>query len=176
MRSFHKIKTAVIGPATSDRLLGYGLKSDIIPESYRAESVIDAFRKENLKGKRILLPRAEEARAILPEELLKMGASVDEITAYRTRAVTDESAVLIKELKDKTIDLITFTSSSTVKNFAALLPAGMLEELMKDIFVAAIGPVTADTAKNMGFNVSIIAESFTIPGLCDAILQHYVKS
>ncbi|MDQ1329939.1 MAG: uroporphyrinogen methyltransferase / synthase, partial [Thermodesulfobacteriota bacterium] len=98
MRSFHKIKTAVIGPATSDRLLGYGLKSDIIPESYRAESVIDAFRKENLKGKKILLPRAEEARAILPEELLKMGASVDEITAYRTKAVTDESAGLIKEL------------------------------------------------------------------------------
>jgi uroporphyrinogen III methyltransferase/synthase len=176
MRSFHKIKTAVIGPATSDRLLGYGLKSDIIPESYRAESVVDAFRKENLKGKKILLPRAEEARAILPEELLKMGASVDEITAYRTRAVTDESAGLIKELKDKSIDLITFTSSSTVKNFAALLPAGMLEELMMDISVAAIGPVTADTAKNMGFNVGIIAVSFTIQGLCDAILQHYAKS
>ncbi|MDQ1330451.1 MAG: uroporphyrinogen methyltransferase / synthase, partial [Thermodesulfobacteriota bacterium] len=74
------------------------------------------------------------------------------------------------------IDLITFTSSSTVKNFAALLPAGMLEELMKDISVAAIGPVTADTAKNMGFNVGIIAVSFTIQGLCDAILQHYAKS
>ncbi len=175
MRSFHKIKTAVIGPATSDRLFCYGLKSDIIPESYRAESVIDAFRDVNLKGKRILLPRAEEARVILPEELAKMGALVDEITAYRTMAVSDDSAGLIKELKNKTIDLITFTSSSTVKNFAALLPAGMIEEFMKDIVVAAIGPVTADTAKDMGFKVDIIAESFTIPGLCDAILQHYSK-
>ena len=118
----------------------------------------------------------KEARAILPEELAKMGASVDEITAYRTRAVTGEAADLIKELKNKTIDLITFTSSSTVKNFAALLPAGMVEELMNDVTVAAIGPITADTAKEMGFKVSIIAESFTIPGLCDAILQHYMKS
>jgi uroporphyrinogen III methyltransferase/synthase len=176
MRSFHKIKTAVIGPATSERLLCYGLKSDIIPESYRAESVIDAFRNENLKGKRILLPRAKEARAILPEELAKMGASVDEITAYRTRAVTGEAADLIKELKNKSIDLITFTSSSTVKNFADLLPAGMVEDLMRDVIVAAIGPITADTAKEKGFKVNIIAESFTIPGLCDAILRHYVKS
>ncbi|RPH51191.1 MAG: uroporphyrinogen-III C-methyltransferase [Desulfobacteraceae bacterium] len=175
IRAFHKIKTAVIGPATSDRLFCYGLKSDVMPESYRAESVIDAFRTENLNGKRILLPRAEEARAILPEELTKMGALVDEITAYRTRAVTDEASDLIKELKNKAIDLITFTSSSTVKNFAALLPAGTMEEHLGDVVIAAIGPVTADTAKDMGFKVSIIAESFTISGLCDAILQHYLK-
>ncbi len=176
MRSFNKIKTAVIGPATSEKLFSYGLKSDIIPESYRAESVVDAFRNVNLKEKRILLPRAEEARVILPEELVKMGASVDEITAYKTTAVTDESANLIKELKNKNIDLITFTSSSTVKNFAALLPADIVEDLMKDVTIAAIGPITADTAKEMGFKVSIISESFTIPGLCDAILQHFVKN
>lgn len=175
MRSFHKIKTAVIGPATSGRLFCYGLKSDVVPESYRAESVVDAFRKENLKGKKILLPRAEEARAILPEELSKMGAAVDEITAYRTRAVTDEASDLIKEFQNKTIDLITFTSSSTVKNFAALIPKDMFEGLIKDVTIAAIGPITADTAKEMGLHVSIISESFTIPGLCDAILKHYVK-
>lgn len=175
IRSFHKIKTAVIGPATSERLLHYGLKSDVIPHSYRAESVIDAFRNINLEGKRVLLPRAKEARMILPEELIKKGAFVDEITAYQTRAVTDEAADLIKELKNKTIDIVTFTSSSTVKNFAALLPADMIKELMKDITVAAIGPITADTAKELGFKVSITAESFTIPGLCNAILQHYLK-
>jgi uroporphyrinogen III methyltransferase/synthase len=112
---------------------------------------------------------------ILPEELIKKGAFVDEITAYQTRAVTDEAADLIKELKNKTIDIVTFTSSSTVKNFAALLPADMIKELMKDITVAAIGPITADTAKELGFKVSITAESFTIPGLCNAILQHYLK-
>ncbi|MFO7666358.1 MAG: uroporphyrinogen-III C-methyltransferase [Desulfobacterales bacterium] len=175
MRSFNKIKTAVIGPATSEKLFSYGLKSDIIPESYRAESVIDAFRNINLEGKRVLLPRAKEARTILPEELIKKGAFVDEITAYQTRAVTDEATDLIKELKNKTIDIVTFTSSSTVKNFSALLPAGMAEELMKDVTVASIGPITADTAKEMGFKVSIISESFTIPGLCDAILKHYYK-
>lgn len=175
MRYFHRIKTAVIGPATSEKLFQYGLKSDVIPESYRAESVVDAFRNINLEGKKILIPRAKEARAILPEELAKMGAFVDEITAYRTCAVTGEASDLIKELENKTIDIVTFTSSSTVKNFAALLPAGMTEELMKDMVVASIGPITSDTAKEMGFKVDITAESYTIPGLCDAILKHYCK-
>jgi uroporphyrinogen III methyltransferase / synthase len=175
MRSFHNIKTAVIGPATSERLLCYGLKSDVIPESYRAESVIDAFRNINLEGKRVLIPRAKEARTKLPEELVKMGASVDDITAYRTIAVTGEASGLIEELKNKTIDLVTFTSSSTVKNFAALIPPGMIEELMNNVVVASIGPVTTDTAKELGFKVDITAESYTIPGLCDAILKHYCR-
>lgn len=175
MRSLGSLKTAAIGPATEKKLLGYGIKSDIVPESYIAESIVDSFRNQEIKGKKILLPRASESRAILPEELSKMGAFVDEITAYRTRAVCDESVNLIKELKNKTIDMATFTSSSTVINFAALLPSGTIEDLMKDIAVAAIGPITADTAKNMGIKVQIIAKSFTIPGLCDAILQYYTK-
>jgi uroporphyrinogen III methyltransferase/synthase len=172
LRSFHGIKTAVIGPATSERLFHYGLKSDVIPESYRAESVIDAFRNTDLKGKRMLLPRAKEARAVLPEELAKMGALVDEITAYRTTAETGESPELIKELNSRSIDIITFTSSSTVKNFTALLPAGMIGELNKNVTIASIGPVTADTARELGFRVDIVAESYTIPGLCDAIIRY----
>jgi uroporphyrinogen III methyltransferase/synthase len=175
MRSFHRIKTAVIGPATAEKLFQYGLKSDVIPESYRAESVIDAFKGLKLEGKRILIPRAKEARAVLPEELAKMGAFVDEITAYRTCAATGEASDLIKELKNKTIDIVTFTSSSTVKNFAALLPAGIKEELMKDVVIASIGPITSDTAKKLGFEVDVTAESFTIPGLCNAILKYFCK-
>jgi len=79
---------------------------------------------------------------------------------------------MLKRLKEKTIDLITFTSSSTVKNFHALLPPRDLKSLMQDVTVACIGPITADTARNMGFDIHIIAESFTIPGLCEAIKQH----
>ncbi len=175
VRSLGSLKTAVIGPATEKKLHGYGIKSDIVPDSYIAESIIDSFKKEEVKGKKIMLPRASEARAILPEKLIEMGAFVDEITAYKTSAVCDESVDLIRELKNKTIDMVTFTSSSTVINFAALLPAGIIGELMKDIAVAAIGPVTADTAKKMGMEVQIIANSFTIPGLCEAILQYYEK-
>ncbi|MFH2044986.1 MAG: uroporphyrinogen-III C-methyltransferase [Pseudomonadota bacterium] len=176
VRSLGSIKTAVIGPATEKKLLGYGIKSDIVPKNYIAESIVDSFKNEEVKGKKVLLPRAKEARAVLYEELIKMGAFVDEITAYKTRAVCDDSVDIIKELENKTIDMVTFTSSSTVKNFAALLPADNIQELMKDVVVAAIGPITADTAKNMGISVQIVAESYSIPGLYEAIIQYYTKS
>ncbi|MCD4762684.1 MAG: uroporphyrinogen-III synthase, partial [Desulfobacterales bacterium] len=172
-RALGKLNTAVIGPATERRLFNFGLKSDIVPKSYRAESIIEAFGNEDVNGKKILLPRAKEARPILPVELTKMGATVDEITSYYTKEVPDSADLLLKRLKENTIDLITFTSSSTVKNFKAILPDNVFETQMKDITIACIGPITADTAKNLGFEVHIVAKSFTIPGLCEAILDYY---
>jgi len=172
-RALGKLNTAVIGPATERRLFNFGLKSDIVPKSYRAESIIEAFSNEDVNGKKILLPRAKDARPILPVELTKMGAIVDEITSYYTKEVPDSADLLLKRLKENTIDLITFTSSSTVKNFKAILPDNVFETQMKDITIACIGPITADTAKNLGFDVHIVANSFTIPGLCEAILDYY---
>jgi uroporphyrinogen III methyltransferase/synthase len=173
VRALSNLRTASIGPATANRMFDFGLTSDIVPKSYRAESVIEAFANEDIKGKRILLPRAKEARPILPVELAKMGAEVNEITAYRTKEVRDNVDLLLSRLEESTIDLITFTSSSTVKNFHALIPPVKFNDLMKGVTVAAIGPITADTAKTLGFDVHIVAESFTIPGLCDAIKQFY---
>ena len=173
VRALTHLQTAVIGPATAKRLLAFGLKSDIIPESYRAESVVEAFAKIEIKNKKILLPRAHQARSVLPIELTKMGAAVDEITAYYTKAVDDNADFLLTQLKEHRIDLITFTSSSTVKNFRALLPSEDLKNLMKNVTIACIGPITADTARDLGFDVHILAESFTIPGLCEAIQQYY---
>jgi len=172
-RALGKLNTAVIGPATERRLFNFGLKSDIVPKNYRAESIIEAFSNEDVNGKKILLPRAKDARPILPVELTKMGAIVDEITSYYTKKVPDSADLLLKRLKENTIDLITFTSSSTVKNFKAILPDNIFETQMKNITVACIGPITADTAKNLGFDVHIVANSFTIPGLCEAILAYY---
>ncbi len=176
VRSLHHLQTAVIGPATSERLFNFGIKSDIIPESYRAESVVEAFDKIDTKGKKILLPRAAQARPILPVELSRMGAVVDEIIAYRTKAVYDNADFLLKQLKERKIDIITFTSSSTVKNFHALIPPKDLKSLMENVTIASIGPITADTARVLGFDVHITAESFTIPGLCEAILKYYHSS
>jgi len=173
VRALSNVHTAVIGPATAKRLFDFGLQSDIVPESYRAESIIKAFAGKDINGKKMLLPRAKEARPILPLELTRMGAVVDEVTAYCTRAVQDNVDLMLTRLKEKTIDLITFTSSSTVKNFHALLPPEDLESLMQGVTVASIGPITGDTARDLGFDVHIIAESFTIPGLCQAIRQHY---
>ena len=173
VRALRNLRIAVIGPATAKRLFDFGLRSDIVPESYQAEAVVEAFAKEDIKGKKILLPREKEARPILPVELTKMGAVVDEVTAYHTKEVRDNIDLLIKQLEEKTIDLITFTSSSTVKNFHTLLPPEKFETLMHGVVIACIGPITADTARELGIDVQITAESYTIAGLCKAILQHY---
>jgi uroporphyrinogen III methyltransferase/synthase len=176
VRALNHVQTAVIGPATAERLFDFGFKSDIVPESYRAESVVKAFAKEDIAGKKILLPRAKEARPVLPLELTRMGAVVDEVTAYCTKAVKENADVIIERLKERTIDMITFTSSSTVKNFRALLPPEGLDNLIQGVTVAGIGPITADTARNLGFDVHIVAESYTIDGLCEAIQQYYHPS
>jgi uroporphyrinogen III methyltransferase/synthase len=176
VRELNHLNTAAIGPATAQKLLNYGLKSDIIPKKYLAESVVEAFGKEHLNGKRILLPRASEARPVLPVELRKMGAKVNEVTTYLTKKDLENADLLTKQLKEKTIDLISFTSSSTVRNFKTLLPSESFTELMHGVTVASIGPITTDTAKKLGFNVQITAEEYTIPGLCKAILQYYQKN
>ncbi|MGB5746478.1 MAG: uroporphyrinogen-III C-methyltransferase [Desulfobacterales bacterium] len=173
VRALNHLYTAAIGPATAERMFQFGLKSDIIPKNYRAESVVEAFRKEKLDGKKILLPRAGEARPVLPVELRKMGAEVDEVTIYLTEKVRDNSDLLVRQLEDKTIDLITFTSSSTVINFKSLLPPDNFNQLIDGATIASIGPITTDTAVELGFKVDITAESYTIPGLCEAILKYY---
>lgn len=173
VRSLGRVKTCTIGPATSDCLLAHGIRTDILPASFRAESIIEAFSKENIKGKKILLPRALEARAILPEELTRLGATVDEVPVYRTLQDTTNAGTIIERLEAKTIDMITFTSSSTAKNFKALLPADRFHDLVKNVTIAAIGPITADTAESLGMKAHLVADTFTIPGLCEAILSYY---
>ena len=176
VRAISHMQTGAIGPATAQQLRTFGLTSDIVPETYRAESVVAAFKELDLKAKQILLPRAREARPILPVELTKMGAEVDEIPAYETITVNENAAELVQALEDKSVDLITFTSSSTVKNFKALLPSADFQKLMQGVIIASIGPITTDTAKKLDFDVHISAKSYTIPGLVEAILQYYQKN
>jgi uroporphyrinogen III methyltransferase/synthase len=173
VRVLKDVSTAAIGPATAKRLRDFGLKSDIIPETYQAESIVEAFKQEAMNGKRVLLPRAKEARPVLPVELRKMGAIVDEIAAYQTEQARENVDVLVKRLEEGSIDLLTFTSSSTVRNFKSLLPPDRFESLIDGVTVAGIGPITADTARELGFKVDIMAQDYTIDGLCEAILQHY---
>ena len=176
VRTLGHLQTAAIGPATAEKLLEFGIKTDIVPENYRAESVVAAFEEIDIAGRKILLPRAGEARPVLPKELTKMGARVDEISVYHTEPVTDKAEELIQKLENKEVDLITFTSSSTVTNFKALLPESRFETLLKGVTVASIGPITTDTAEKLGFHVDITAETFTIPGLCDAIVEFFAAS
>jgi uroporphyrinogen III methyltransferase/synthase len=172
VRALGRIKTAAIGPATAERLLAQGLKSDIIPKTYRAESVVEAFAEEQLAGSRILLPRAKEARSVLPVELTRMGAKVDEITVYETWQSRENAEDLFARLDKETVDMVTFTSSSTVKNFHALLPPDRAESLMQGVVVTSIGPITSQTARDLGFSVDVEAETYTIPGLVQAIVDY----
>ena len=173
VRALGHLKTAVIGPATEKSLAGFGINSDIVPAAYRAESVIEAFAGQDVRGLNILLPRAAEARPILPEELTRMGAAVHEVPAYRTRIAEEGRDALLENLEAGRVDMVTFTSSSTAKNFKSLLPEDRLHRLMQGVRVASIGPITTDTAVELGFVVDVTASTFTIDGLVAAVVSAF---
>lgn len=173
VRALGHLKFACIGPVTKERLADYGIISDILPETYRAESVVDAFSSMDMQGKKVLLPRAKVARTILPEELDKMGAIVDEVTAYETILSDEGKETLISLLTDREIDAVTFTSSSTVSNFMSLLESEDAANLLKGVTIASIGPITSDTARTLGIKPNLEADPYTIPGLVDELLSYY---
>ncbi|PIE60880.1 MAG: uroporphyrinogen-III C-methyltransferase [Desulfobacterales bacterium] len=173
VRALGHLKFACIGPVTKERLADFGIISDILPETYRAESVVAAFAKEEMTGKKVLLPRAKKARTILPEELHKMGALVDEVTAYETKLADDGKETLIDLLNNNAVDAVTFTSSSTVSNFVSLLEGHDVAALLKDVTIASIGPITSDTAKELGLTPTVEADPYTIQGVIDVLLSHY---
>ncbi len=171
-RALGSLKTASIGPSTAAALKRHGIHTDVLPETYQAEAVVAAFARRKVAGCKVLLPRAKEARAILPRELTRMGAQVDEIVAYQTVQAVADQAELIARLQAGRIDMVTFTSSSTVTNFTKLM-SGQSGDLLQGVKVASIGPITADTARELGIESDIVAREFTIDGLCRAILEYY---
>jgi len=174
VRALGHIKICTIGPVTASQLIEYGLKTDILPKTYRAESVVEAFEKINMRDKRVLLPRAKEARTVLPESLRKIGAIVDEVFAYETISVTGHDPEIISRIQNADIHMITFTSSSTVNNFCNIFPDCIgNENFNKKVIIASIGPITSETARKKGLSVSIEAEEYTIPGLTEAIVNFW---
>jgi len=171
VRDLKGLKLAAIGPATAAALERHGLKLDFVPPEYRAEAVVEGLLERGIKGQRVLIPRALEAREVLPEKLTEAGADVELATAYETVLDDTGAGELKNMLLAGEIDIITFTSSSTVKNFAALLDGYDLSALPATITVACIGPVTADTAKELGFRVDLVSTEYTIPGLVKALVE-----
>lgn len=172
IRLLKDAKLCAIGPATSKELENRGFIVDYIPREYRAEAIIEELRGKVRPGDNILLPRADIARRILEDELVKLGANVDNIHIYKTITPDYEKEKLINLFKDRKIDMITFTSSSTVSNFYKILGEKNLH-LLKDIRIAVIGPITAQTARDLGMVPNIEAKEYTIDGLVDAILEYY---
>ena len=167
-RALGYAKIAAIGSATAAELKKYGLVADVVPGEYRAEGIIEAMKGKLPPHAKILLPRAEEAREILPEKLREMGAEVDVVSAYRTVCAAADGEGLTSELNEGRIDMVTFTSSSTVKNLVKIIGSA---DFLRDVKTACIGPVTADTAKSLGIEPDIIAKEYTIDGLVEAICK-----
>ncbi len=165
-----RLQVAAIGPATKKAIVKHGLKVKMVPEEYVAESVVKGLR-DKVNGKRLLLVRAKVARDVIPEELRAAGAQVDVVEAYET-VVPEKSRQRLQSLMKnpkRRPHLVTFTSSSTAKNFAELLGKDPVSEL-KDVQIASIGPVTSATLRELQLPPTIEAREFTMGGLIRAIV------
>ncbi len=175
------LHVAAIGPATKKAMEKGGLRVEVVPREYVAESVVESLRAQ-MGGKRVLLARAKVARDVIPRELRKLGAKVDVVEAYETRIPRASQIPLRAVLKDpkRRPHVITFTSSSSARNFVSLLgkeigrgrprPRRGRPWLLDRIRVASIGPVTSSTLQELGLRVDIEANEYTIPGLIRAIV------
>jgi uroporphyrinogen III methyltransferase/synthase len=166
-RALGNVKIAVIGPATGDELKKYGIHQDLTPKEYVAESLLDAVKDIDLSGKKVLLPCAEEARPTLAEGLQKLGAQVDRIHTYQTVTPEHIDPALVEKIQQA--DMVTFTSSSTARNFFAL-------QSKTAAVCASIGPVTSKTIRACAHEPAIEASEYTIDGLVQTIVDHYKKA
>jgi len=163
---------AAIGPATAEALRNKGIEPDFVPRKYVAEEIVQGIKKIGVEGRSILIPRAEKAREILPQELKKAGALVKVLPVYRTILAGKDSHFLNQALEKKDIHCITFTSSSTVENFFQLIePEHLRPHTFDQVKLACIGPITARTLEQFGFQADIVPNSYTIPDLVQAIVK-----
>ncbi len=168
------VRVAAIGPGTAGALRAAGLRVDLAPTEFRAEALVDAFAGTDLRHARVLLPRAAAARDALPAGLRARGAIVDVVPAYRTDVERDHAPEARRRLLREHPDAVTFTSSSTVRNFAELLGTDAPRVLGAAV-VACIGPVTAETARGLGFPVGTVARDYTLRGLVEALREAFAE-
>nr|WP_092072708.1 uroporphyrinogen-III C-methyltransferase [Dendrosporobacter quercicolus]NSL48920.1 uroporphyrinogen-III C-methyltransferase [Dendrosporobacter quercicolus DSM 1736]SDM48641.1 uroporphyrinogen III methyltransferase / synthase [Dendrosporobacter quercicolus] len=169
-RALGGVKVAAIGVQTAQRLKRFGITADIVPAEFRAEGIIEALQGKITANMKILIPRALVARDVLPQKLTEMGAAVSVAPVYQTVQADTDGPLLAQKIDAGAIDLITFTSSSTVINLLGLLGENGAE-LINKAKVACIGPITAGTCLEHGIEPDIIAEEYTVGGLVQAILN-----
>ncbi len=175
-RSLNGPGIAAVGKATADLLLKYGVRADLLPTVFTGEGLAETLLDQGVEGRNILIPRAEKAREILPETLRGAGAQVTVTPVYKNVAPEGKRVQLRDELEAGKVDMVTFTSSSTVRNFLGMVDAkdsSDLKRLMHNVVIAAIGPITAKTVTDNGLKVDIQPESYTIPDMVQEIVKHY---
>ena len=179
-RALRKARLAAIGPATARALRAHGLRADVVPEEFRAEGLLTALKGEGWRGKRVLLARAAAAREVLPRELRRRGARVDVVPVYETVVPAGSKQRARALFGRHKPDAITFTSSSTVRNFFALLGRRQARRALAPpaaglagAAVATIGPVTSRTARALGLRVAVEAKPYTVPALVRALEKYF---
>lgn len=173
--AFAGARVAAIGPATAEALGAHGIDVAIVPAEYRAEALIQQLRGEIRSGDGVLLPRAAQTRDLLVRELQTIGARVVEVPVYETHIVSETAERLRTAFGAGRVDVVTFTSSSTVRHFAALFTDEERRRWFPGLTVAAIGPITAATADELGLPTAIMPADYTIPALARAIEQYFER-
>ncbi len=175
LRALQGARVAAIGPATAAALEAWGIVPELVPDEYRAEGLVERLRGLIRPEDQVLLPRASETRDLLVTELQRLGARVTEVPAYRTLPVSEGAAALRRALKAGEVDVVTFTSSSTARNFAAMFSEAERQALLRKVVVASIGPITAATAGEFGLDTRVMPQEYTIPALVRAIIEYYER-
>lgn len=180
LRALHGVRLCGVGPATAERIAEYGLKMDVTPTEFRAEAMLRALAERgDVRGLKVLLPRADIGREVVADELRKQGADVTEVVAYRTVVVEAEregEPDIYRMLLEKRIDVVTFTSPSAVRNIVRVLGAEPAADLLQGTIVASIGPVTAEAAAQSNIATTVMPEQYTVPALVDAIVRHFEQA
>lgn len=168
--SMTSLRFAAIGPRTAESLSERGHQAEVVPSRFVAEEVFHALEKRTLvRDQRFLLPRADIAREALPDLLRRSGALVDVVVAYRTLPATEDVRRASELVRRSEVDLVTFTSASTVRSFFA----GLDPSLRGRVAAASIGPVTSRALRELGVEPAVEAETYTVQGLVEAIARHF---
>lgn len=172
VRALAGIEVAAVGPKTALSIRRYGVIPDLVPEDYRAEGVVKLLTGRGVEGKRVLYPRANLARDLIPSQLTAAGAVVADPVAYRTVAPEGGRERIRELLESGEIDAVTFTSSSTVENFVAM--AGReVNRLLKGVAVVTIGPLTTATAERLGLTVAVQPTEYTLEAMVGAMVEYF---
>ncbi len=175
LRALSRALLCAVGPSTADQLAANGLKADVVIPELRVESVADAMAaKAPIAGREILVVRPDHERNVMADTLTERGASVTDLVAYRTEAAAPDSPAaqrIYRMLLDGQVDAVTFTSPTAVQRFATIIGEEQAADLLGTTVVAAIGPVTAAAALELGITPAIVADTYTVPGLVQAMVR-----
>ncbi|MDD2365822.1 MAG: uroporphyrinogen-III C-methyltransferase [Desulfuromonadaceae bacterium] len=172
-RAFGNCRICTVGSKTASEMHSFAIKPDLIPSNYTAEGVVEEFSRLDMHNSRVLFPRADKARDIIERELKKMGAYIDSPVTYRNIFPERLPPETLFALEKRSVDCITFTSSSTVKNLAAMLGEELLLDMLKGVVVASIGPITSKTCRDLGLKVDIEPDVYTTEALIQSIEAHF---